>query len=906
MLKKRLATIGAIGVFSACLYAQGLSTNQTKDQWEEINFEFNSSILSDGYPSLLRLADMLNQHRDYHVKLVGNTDHVGSAHYNDRLALRRAEGVRDFLVKYGASPSQVSVSGEGKRDPEVSNNTKEGRFMNRRVVMTVTDGQGKVVAAGGATEVMPTLTDLFKKQEECCSQILKRLDKLDEILAALRDLKGENDRLKGQVAELQNAQKALEDRVNGAPKPLTAEQTTEIAKKAGEDTLHEAQQRNKKFSLLGLNVGPTMGNRSSTGDVTFSGSGQFFSPFGGDGTHAVQAQGEYMYYPGRQEGQFDIGLVNRWNHIQAGLFSSFKYIRFAEYQNGGGMAQGAFLLDYVFSRGRVGFYGTEGFKNTGALQLTQLGPTSFLETYARPMNQVGGTAQIGVWGDAWIQGNFGYIHSRSTNPNRPGGEIKLVQPINKNLAFTVDAGLNPTLLLPSNSGQLVFGLEFGSFMRPKDFTTFKHPIPMDVPRIRCELLTRQVGHSAPVADAGPNQIGVAPGTITLNASGSYSPDHEPLNFSWSQISGKSVALSGANTATATFTAEPGQTYAFRVTVTGATSGLQSSASTTVTTQAGIKIERFSATPNQINAGQRSVISWNVPNATSVAITPGVGSSLNPAGSATVSPVQTTTYTLTATGPGGQQVTQSLTITVGSSTPSIIRFQAAPATITAGQSASLSWATTGAKTVSIGGVGTNLPVNGSQSVSPAQTTTYTLTATGADGKSTVTAQVVVTVTGSTVPTVQSFTVSPTNVSPGGTAQLCWNVSNATSVEISPGLGTVQSTACTTITPQQTTTYVLTATNAAGPTKASVTVSVGGVQILSFSSDPAFSPVSGSAVVLSWTTQNATSVVITGTGVPAGTLPNNGSITVYPTTNTDYTLTAYGPGGPVSVVLHVFVR
>ena len=28
---------------------------QTKEQWEEINFEFNSAILSDGYPSLLRL-----------------------------------------------------------------------------------------------------------------------------------------------------------------------------------------------------------------------------------------------------------------------------------------------------------------------------------------------------------------------------------------------------------------------------------------------------------------------------------------------------------------------------------------------------------------------------------------------------------------------------------------------------------------------------------------------------------------------------------------------------------------------------------------------------------------------------------------------------------------------------------
>src|SRR5690348_16437059 len=115
---KQLAAIGAIGVFSSCLFAQGLNTTQTKDQWEEINFEFNSSILSDGYPSLLRLEEILGQHRDYHVKVVGNTDYVGSARYNDRLAMRRAETVRDFLVKYGASAGQITTAGDGKKSPE--------------------------------------------------------------------------------------------------------------------------------------------------------------------------------------------------------------------------------------------------------------------------------------------------------------------------------------------------------------------------------------------------------------------------------------------------------------------------------------------------------------------------------------------------------------------------------------------------------------------------------------------------------------------------------------------------------------------------------------------------------------------------------------------------------------------
>ena len=79
---KKLAAIGALGVLASCLYAQGLNTGgQTKDDWEEINFEFNSSVLSDGYPSLLRLAELLTQHKDYHVKVTGHTDYVGSATY---------------------------------------------------------------------------------------------------------------------------------------------------------------------------------------------------------------------------------------------------------------------------------------------------------------------------------------------------------------------------------------------------------------------------------------------------------------------------------------------------------------------------------------------------------------------------------------------------------------------------------------------------------------------------------------------------------------------------------------------------------------------------------------------------------------------------------------------------------
>src|SRR5664279_2199054 len=120
----KLTAIGALSLMASGMFAQGLSpASQTKDSWEEINFEFNSSILSDGYPSLLRLADVLSQHKDYKVRVTGHTDIVGSAAYNEKLALSRAASVKQFLMKYGAADSQVATAGDGKRDPEVDNNT---------------------------------------------------------------------------------------------------------------------------------------------------------------------------------------------------------------------------------------------------------------------------------------------------------------------------------------------------------------------------------------------------------------------------------------------------------------------------------------------------------------------------------------------------------------------------------------------------------------------------------------------------------------------------------------------------------------------------------------------------------------------------------------------------------------
>jgi len=233
------------------------------------------------------------------------------------------------------------------------------------------------------------------------------------------------------------------------------------------------------------------------------------------------------------------------------------------------------------------------------------------------------------------------------------------------------------------------------------------------------------------------------------------------------------------------------------------------------------INSFTADRTSIFAGDSSTLSWSVSGATQVTIDPGIGS-VALTGTRTVSPTTTTTYTLMAGNKAGDSKA-TFQVTVLPPLPIITTFFPNPISITAGSSSTLSWSVSNATTVTIDqGIG-SVALTGTRTISPTATTTYTLTASNAAGNTTTaTAQVIV--SAPYLPVINYFKATPTTIWDSGSSTLSWSISGATQVTIDQGIGSVALTGTRVVSLTTTTTYTLTASNAAGSlaTTARVTV------------------------------------------------------------------------------------
>jgi peptidoglycan-binding protein ArfA len=100
-----------------------------------INFASDSAEVPASTMEFLRkAADDLKQLPTGHVvEIAGYTDNTGNEALNVVLSQRRADAVRDALIKFGAAPDMLVAKGYGTANPIASNDTPEGRKRNRRI-----------------------------------------------------------------------------------------------------------------------------------------------------------------------------------------------------------------------------------------------------------------------------------------------------------------------------------------------------------------------------------------------------------------------------------------------------------------------------------------------------------------------------------------------------------------------------------------------------------------------------------------------------------------------------------------------------------------------------------------------------------------------------------------------------
>jgi len=103
-----------------------------------IHFDFNKANIKKEYiPLLKEVAKVLKENPNINLRIEGYTDDIGTKAYNQKLALKRAMAVKDFLVKEGIKPERIQVVGFGKEKYIAENTTPIGRLTNRRAEFIV-------------------------------------------------------------------------------------------------------------------------------------------------------------------------------------------------------------------------------------------------------------------------------------------------------------------------------------------------------------------------------------------------------------------------------------------------------------------------------------------------------------------------------------------------------------------------------------------------------------------------------------------------------------------------------------------------------------------------------------------------------------------------------------------------
>jgi outer membrane protein OmpA-like peptidoglycan-associated protein len=106
---------------------------------KNIFFEFDSYVLKDeSMIELDKLIQFLETYPTVKIEISGYTDNIGSDEYNITLSQQRAAAVAEYLMNSSIDDGRISHAGYGSSKPLTSNDSEEGRALNRRTELVIT------------------------------------------------------------------------------------------------------------------------------------------------------------------------------------------------------------------------------------------------------------------------------------------------------------------------------------------------------------------------------------------------------------------------------------------------------------------------------------------------------------------------------------------------------------------------------------------------------------------------------------------------------------------------------------------------------------------------------------------------------------------------------------------------
>ena len=116
----------------ATIYEKIIS--QGKFVSRDILFDIGKATIKErSFIEISRIASFMKEHPQIRFSIEGHTDSQGDATANMSLSERRAQAIKESLIKFGISSSRLKIKGMGESKPIDTNSTSEGRANNRRV-----------------------------------------------------------------------------------------------------------------------------------------------------------------------------------------------------------------------------------------------------------------------------------------------------------------------------------------------------------------------------------------------------------------------------------------------------------------------------------------------------------------------------------------------------------------------------------------------------------------------------------------------------------------------------------------------------------------------------------------------------------------------------------------------------